>query len=63
MSSEMLDRLCAFAKNGTPSADGLVEWTEGGKDALILGDNVTRMGNPSSLKLWKTMFTNKAPGE
>ena len=63
LSSEMIDRLCAFAKNGVPSIDGLVEWSEGGKDALILGDNVTRMGNPSSLKLWKTMFTNKAPGE
>ena len=63
LSSEMIDRLCAFAKNGAPSTDGLVEWTEGGKDALILGDNVTRMGTPSSLKLWKTMFTNKAPGE
>ena len=63
LSSEMIDRLCAFAKNGAPSTDGLVEWTEGGKDALILGDNDTRMGNPSTFKLWKTMFTNKAPGE
>ena len=63
LSSEMLDRLCAFAKNGAPNTDDLVEWTEGGSAALILGDNDTRMGNPSSLKLWKTMFTNKAPGE
>jgi para-nitrobenzyl esterase len=63
LSSEMVDRLCAFVKNASPNVDGLPEWSEGGNSALIFGDNATRMGNPSKFKLWATMFTNKAPGE
>ena len=63
LSSEMVDRLCAFVKNASPNVDGLPEWSEGGDSALIFGDNATRMGNPSKFKLWATMLTNKAPGE
>jgi hypothetical protein len=59
----MTDRLCAFAKDGSPNKEGLVEWTKGGKQALTLGDKDTKMSNPSTLKLWYTMFTNEAPGE
>lgn len=63
LAEEMTDRLCAFAKISEPNAEGYISWCEGGKKALILGDRDTEIGNPSSLKLWKTMFTNKAPGE
>ena len=63
LAEEMTDRLCAFAKNASPNADGYPEWHSGGESAIILGDKDTREGNPSSLKLWVTMFTNKAPGE
>ena len=34
-----------------------------GKTALILGDKATAQGKPSKAKLWRTMLTNKAPGE
>lgn len=63
LSEEMTDRLCAFAKSASPNTDGLTEWHSGGNKALILGDKDSKEGNPSSLKLWVTMFTNHAPGE
>lgn len=63
ISEEMSDRLCAFAASGDPNTKDHVEWIRGGKQALILGDNATAVGSPSSIKLWKTMFTNEAPGE
>ena len=63
LSEEMSDRLCAFAAKGEPNAGGYIKWNAGGKKALTLGDADTREGNPSALKLWVTMFTNKAPGE
>ena len=63
LSEEMTDRLCAFATNGTPNANGYVKWLADGKTALILGDKATAQGKPSKAKLWRTMLTNKAPGE
>lgn len=63
LSEEMSDRLCAFAKNGDPNTSCYTEWKSGGKKALVLGDKQTKLSNPSSLKLWVTMFTNEAPGE
>ena len=63
LSEEMSERLCAFAKSGNPNTDSYPEWQCGGKRALVLGDNETTMGKPSMLRLWKTMFTNEAPGE
>lgn len=63
LAEEMVSRLCAFAKSGDPNSDGYTEWHSGGENALMLGEGDTREGNPSSLKLWVTMFTNKAPGE
>ena len=59
----MTDRLVAFAESGDPNAEGYVKWNSGGERALVLGDKDTKEGSPSSLKLWGTMFTNKAPGE
>ena len=63
LAEEMTDRLCAFAKNGSPNLDSYTEWEKGGKEALMLGEGDTHMGNPSRLKLWKTMFTHNPPGE
>ena len=63
LSGEMVKRLCAFAKCGEPNSDGLCEWHSGGKSALVLGDADTVEDKPSMLKMWVTMFTNKAPGE
>ena len=63
LAEEMSDRLCAFAKSGNPNSQGYAEWTSGDGRALILGDKDTKMSKPSALKLWVTMFTNKAPGE
>jgi para-nitrobenzyl esterase len=63
LADEMSSRLCAFAKNATPNADGFVEWKAEYSNALILGDNESSMSKPSALKLWVTMLTNQAPGE
>ena len=63
LTEEMTDRLCAFAKTASPNSDGYVEWTSGGNFALVFGDNDTAIGSPKKLKMWKTMFTNEAPGE
>ena len=63
LAEEMSDRLCAFAKDGDPNLEGYVKWQSGSKLALTLGDKETTSSKPSSLKLWKTMFTNEAPGE
>lgn len=63
LADEMSSRLCAFAKNAAPNADGFVEWKAEYSNALILGDNESSMSKPSALKLWVTMLTNQAPGE
>ena len=63
LSTEMTDRLCAFATSGNPNVADYIEWRADGKKALIFGDNATVQGKPSQAKLWFTMFTNKAPGE
>ena len=63
LSPEMTDRLVAFAKTATPNTADYETWEANGKSALVLGDEDTKMGNPSMLKLWVTLFTNKAPGE
>ena len=63
LAEEMTDRLVAFAKSANPNTEEFDGWEADGKSALVLGDSDTKMGNPSMLKLWATMFTNKAPGE
>ena len=63
LSSEMTDRLAAFAYSGDPNADGYVNWESGAKKALSWSDTGASLSNPSPIRLWKTMLTNKAPGE
>ena len=63
LSEEMLSRLCAFAKNSVPDAEGYINWQSGGEKALVFSDEDTKEGDPSVIKSWITMFTNKAPGE
>ena len=58
--------LCNFAKTGNPNGEGLFEWkptTAKHKKVLVWGEKMAHMGKPSKLKLWITMFTNKAVGE
>ena len=61
LSNEMSDRLVNFAKNGNPNIENGVLWEKG--SVITFGDNETKIKKPNRLKLWKTMFTNKAPGE
>ena len=63
LSKEMSDRLVAFAKTASPNDNGYVNWKVGGKCAMTFGDGETKETKPCNLKLWHTMFTNKAPGE
>ncbi|MBQ8771665.1 MAG: carboxylesterase family protein [Clostridia bacterium] len=63
LSEEMVNRLVAFAQTGNPNVDGLATWTPAGKKALVFGNDATTLGKPSKLKMWKTMFTVKNPGE
>lgn len=63
LAEEMSSRLCAFAETSDPNVHDYVAWHPCKKNALMLGDNDTKEASPSTLKLWKTMFTNEAPGE
>ena len=65
LSDKMTTYLCKFAENGTPRCDFLPEWVSynESKKVVMLGENETRMGSPSMLKLTATMLTNKAVGE
>lgn len=63
LSNEMSDRLVAFAKTGNPNIPNGIEWNANSKQVIVFGDKDTTLKTPSKLKLWKTMFTNKAPGE
>ena len=63
LAEEMTDRLVAFAKTASPNADGYGEWKSGGNAPLIFGNNETKQKKPGTVKMWWTMFTNKAPGE
>ena len=65
LSDEMTDRLCAFAKTGSPNLSGRCQWDETAaeKKALCFGETETHMGEPSILRLVKTMLTNKNVGE
>ena len=66
LSDKMTDALCNFAKRGNPNAENDDLWkttTASQREMLIWGEKEPRMGKPSKLKLWYTMFTNKAVGE
>lgn len=66
LSDQMTDYLVNFCKYGDPNGAGLTAWVpvsgNQGK-VLMLGEADTHMGNPSLLKMTKTMLTNKAVGE
>ena len=62
----MVDALCNFAKSGNPNKAGKDNWKpviSSKDDIMIWGEKMPRMGKPSKMKLWKTMFTNKAVGK
>jgi len=66
LSEQMVSYLTNFAKNGDPNGAGLPQWkaaVPGERKVLCMGEGDTRMAKPSGLKLWYTMFTNKAVGE
>ena len=66
LSAEMTGYLVNFCRTGDPNGEGLVNWLPSGKGqnkVLHMGEEATRMGNPSMLKLIKIMLTNKAVGE
>ena len=66
LSDQMVGYLTNFCKFDDPNGSGLTAWLPvSGKQnkALRLGEADTHMGNPSTLKLVKTMLTNKAVGE
>ena len=66
ISDKMATALCNFAKTGNPNDQGSDMWkptTASQKQMMIWGEKLPKMGKPSQLKLWHTMFTNKAVGE
>ena len=66
LSEQMTDYLCNFVRSGDPNQAGeLPTWIASDKTqkrVMMLGKK-TWMGKPSTAKLLKIMFTNKAVGE
>lgn len=67
LSEQMVSYLCNFARNGNPNKSGqLPTWIASDKNqkrVLVMGEKATEMKKPSTLKMIKTMLTNKAVGE
>ncbi len=65
LSNQMTDYLTNFCKYGDPNGAGLTAWLPAAKHGkvLCLGEAATHMGKASTVKLVKTMLTNKAVGE
>ena len=66
LSEAMVEALCNFAKTSNPNKEGKNFWkpTMTSKDPILcMGEKMPRMSNASKMKLWVTMFTNKAVGE
>ena len=64
LASLMSDYLVNFVKTGDPNGSDLPNWesAQESKKALFIGEGKERMANPSTLKLYHTMFTNKNVG-
>ena len=64
VASLMSDYLVNFVKTGNPNGENLPKWNSAqeSKKALFLGENEPKMSNPSTLKLYATMITNKNVG-
>ena len=67
LSDQMVSYLCNFVRSGNPNKSGeLPTWIASGKGqkrVLMLGEKETAMRKPGTLKMIKTMLTNKAVGE
>lgn len=65
LSDQMTTYLCNFVKTGNPNDGVLPEWKSSNTQSKVLcfGEKDTHMGNPSMLKLIKTMITKKNVGE
>ena len=65
LSDQMTTYLCNFVKTGNPNDSGLPLWQPSHSQSKVLcfGEKDTHMGNPSMLKLIKTMITKKNVGE
>ena len=64
LASLMSDYLINFVKTGDPNGEGLPKWqsAQESKKAIFIGENEPKMSNPSMLKLYHTMLTNKNVG-
>ena len=66
LSNKMVDYLMNFVKTGNPNNEGLPIWEPTNKKQkkdMHLGNGIIEMRKTSKLKMWKTLFTNKAVGE
>jgi para-nitrobenzyl esterase len=65
LSDMMTTYLTNFVKNGNPNGDGLITWnpTYKKQKQVIHFNSDVKMKKVKKLKLWVTMFTNKAVGE
>ncbi len=67
LSAQMVSYLCNFVRTGDPNGDReLPVWeasSQKQKKVLMIGEGETRMAKPNTLKMIKTMLTNKAVGE
>ena len=66
LSNKMVDYLINFVKTGNPNGENLPTWestTKKQKKDMHLGNGIVEMRKTSKLKMWHTLFTNKAVGE
>ena len=66
LSNAMVNALCNFAKTGNPNKKGYDFWQQTSKEQkqiLYWGEKMPHMRKANTLKMWKTMLTNKNVGE